>query len=451
MKKTMNRRRFLRCSAGGTSAMVALPLLPSMFASDAAYAAEVADKQRFFAFYVPNSTVEPRWFPQNPQKKDFSLMGTGLEAFEVAGHKEKISLYQGMYCVGQNGTGNPHMRAIAGFLTGAAIPNDRIQNHKISLDKALANYHQANNSTRIHSLQLSGNPELDAANNNNYNNRLKNALNFNAQGQIMPTEANIKAVYDRLFAGANQEETDNAINRRAELKLSVLDQVKADREKIMSRLGASDKIIVEEYFESIRQVEQQIDALTQPVVCNVTPMDVPTYSNTARNNAIGEHSRITSKILALAFQCDVTRVATYMAGGEAAGCNYNDININMHFHNAISHSRNNAAQAERHHQIDRFHSELVANFMTELENIPSGEGSLLDNTCIVYGSGLANGTTHSLNGISLLVAGNFGEFEHGTYHNLTNRNHADLMNTLYQQMGLPDDQFGDSFLTVPVA
>ena len=442
MKKVINRRSFLR---GGAGTMVALPLLEAMFTSSAAFADAPGLHPRLFSFYVPNSTIEPRWYPKNGTKTNFDLTNTALAPFQEMGFKNDISLYQGLSSAGKYGSGNAHMRAIAGFLTGAAIRNDAVTTHKISIDQALANAHQQASPTRIHSLQLAGNPELDSPNNNRYNNQLKNSLAFDASGRILPNTANLKNVFDKLFAGMDPGEATTAVNRRQALQLSVLDSIKRDRDKLMQTLGQADRQRMEEYFTSLRELEMQINSETMaPVVggCTVPNINAPATSDTARNNRIGDHAKIMAKIMAAAFRCDLTRVVTYMSGGEAAGCSYADIGVNLHFHNSISHNR--GQHEDLHHKIDTFHSELVANTMKELESVPHGAGTLLDGTAIIYGAGLGNGDNHSLDRIAFLVGGRFGNFQHGRHHTLNGVNHAEVLNTVRRELGLAGNSFGDS-------
>lgn len=453
MKKLIDRRKFLRCSAGGVGTVVGLPLLEAMFASSSAFADAPGLHPRFFGFYTPNGTIEPQWFPKGGSKTNFDLKNTALEPFQTAGLVNSISLYQGLFNTGKNGSGNGHMRAIAGFLTGAKLPNDDITRHKVSLDQALANEYFNTAPTKIHSLQLAGNPELDVPKaNSSYNNLLKNALSFDVQGRILPNTANLKEVFDKLFLGSSGSQATAGISQRDVLKTSVLDAVKEEREALFKKLSAHDSSILDEYFTSIRSLENQL-AAPEPTMpggqsCQAPNVNPPALDDGKRNNAIGDHARIAAKIVAMAFQCDLTRSVTYMAGGEAAGCNYNDIGIGRHFHNSISHNR--SSLGDEHHQIDTFHSELAANFMLEMEAINHGGGTLLDGTAIIYGAGLGNGDNHSLNDISLLVGGRFGDFQHGRHHVLKGENHAKLINTVYQEMNLPGT-IGDSTARVPIS
>ncbi len=156
------------------------------------------------------------------------------------------------------------------------------------------------------------------------------------------------------------------------------------------------------------------------------------------NHYIGEHARLTAELLA--FQCDVTRVATYMSSGEASKTKYPEININIKFHDQISH--NKGAYNDEHHAIDTYHSELFAHFLEVFSDTPHGDGTLMDGTCLLFGSGLGNGDAHSMNNIGLLMAGNVGGVNPGKYHaDMSGAPHSRLLNTLRDEMGLPAEKF----------
>lgn len=439
MRKKLHRRTLLRCAAGGAAATIALPRLEAMFTSDKAFAQEGVHP-RFISFYVPNGIIEDQWYPDGPSGTNYDLTGTALEPLEA--HRGHLSILRNLRSAGLDGTGNGHMRGISGFLTGAAIPNDAVATHRISIDQIIGDHYEAVAPTRIHSLQLAGNNELDSPLNNQYNNRLKNSLSFDREGRILPNTANLRAVYDRLFAGSDVGATDEAAARRALMRQSVLDHVGDERERLVMGLGTSDRLRVEEYFDAIRGLERLIEAPSDS--CDAGERGLfPVYADGPRLAAIGEHARQTAMLIGLAFACDLTRSVTYMAGGEAAGCMYSDIGINQHFHNNISHDRAN--KEHLHHQIDTFHSELVAGFLDVLQSTSSGEGTLLDKTLLLYGSGLGDGDQHLLTEVATLVAGRVGRFANGRYHNdLGGRpNGVALMNIL-EEMEIPATGIGDN-------
>lgn len=434
MNKMFSRRTLLKCGSGGLATLIALPPLEAMFGSDRAYAQATSKRSRFLAMYTPNGTIQERWAPNaaGAVARSFSLTGTALAPLER--HKSDLTVFRNLDSAGKTGGGNAHMRAIAAFLTGIAIPNDTIARHQVSIDQWIADALKARAPTRVHSLQLAGNNELDPPNNTRYNNLLKNSLAFDREGRILPNTANLKLVFERLFRGENTGESAAEAARRAQMRNSVLDSVRSDRLALEAQLGTSDKRRLDEYFESLRALELELD--NESSACSVAGLATPAATaDGPRLNAIGNHAKLAGKLLALAFRCDITQVATYMAGGEATGCGYSELAINQHFHNSISHNR--AGKADLHHQIDRFHSELVASWLDELEGTSYGEGTLLDGTAVLYGAGLGNADSHSLTSIGLVLAGRFGNIKQGALRaNMNGESHARVLHTIISELGL---------------
>ncbi len=441
MKTKLNRRRFLRCMAGGVGTLMGLPLLEGMFSTDRAFAQASQLHPKFFSFYLPNGVIQDNWWPATGSGPNFSLMGSSLEALEP--HKDSISLFKGLRNAGSfDGGGNAHMRAISAFLTGKPIANDQVARHEVSFDQALAEHYKATAPTPIASLELAGNTKIDPPNNASYNNDLKNALTFDSNGNILPTTTDLRAVYDRLFAGYTPGGADADARRRLAIKNSVIDYVKEERATVERHLGAGDAQRIDQYFTAIRELERRLEAFeNDQASCDLEAAEQPkSYNDANDNHFIGEHSRLTSKMVALAFACDTTRVVTYMSSGEASKTRYPEIGLDIVFHDQISH--NQAGFKNQHAEIDAYHAALVSTMLDEFEATPHGDGTLLDNTCVLMGSGLGNGDAHSMYNIAMLVAGRFGNINPGQfYDDLNGRTHAEVLNALRVEFGLPTTLF----------
>ncbi len=437
-KNLLGRRKFL---AAGLGTAVALPLLEFNFGSQQALAQAGMEHTRFVCFYLPNGVIQNQWWPGSGSGGNFDLTGTALAPLQA--HRDSLSIFKNFRNVARaEGSGNAHMRAISGFLSGMPIPNDRVTRHEISFDQALADHYADVAPTPIHSLQLAGNNKIDPPNNTSYNNNLKNALNFDREGRIMPTTANLRAVFNRAFQGVDTSQANRDAQERAFLRRSVLDYVKKERASINSNLGAGDKLRLEQYFDSIRELERRLDAFeeTNGSMCG-EDADVPkSYDDNRDNHFIGEHARLTANLMAVMFQCGMTRVMTYMSSGEASKTEYPELDIHLKFHDAISH--NQGTYSTQHHRIDTYHSELVANFLDVFEATPHGSGTLLDGTCVLMGSGLGNGDAHSMDNIAMMMAGRFGSVQQGRFYNdMGGDHHSRLLNTIRQEMNLPSGVF----------
>ena len=439
-KGLWGRRQFLAAGLGTT---LALPLLELPFGSESALAQASVEHTRFMCFYLPNGVIQSQWWPDSGSGSSFDLTGTALAPLQP--HKNNISVFKNFRNVGRSsGGGNAHMRAISAFLTGMPIPNDRINRHHISFDQALADHYAAVAPTPIHSLQLAGNNKIDPPNNSSYNNTLKNALNFDREGRILPTTADLRAVFNRAFQGVDTSQTNRDAQERAFLRRSVLDYVSKERATISPKLGLNDRLRLEQYYDTIRELERRLDAfddLNNPgEMCGAGTQAPKSYDDNRDNHFIGEHARLTADLLAVLYQCGLTRVATYMSSGEASKTEYPELNIHLKFHDAISH--NQGAHRDKHHRIDTYHAELVANLLDVFEATPHGTGTLMDGTCVMMGSGLGSGDAHSMDNIAMMMAGRFGSVRQGRfYNNMNGNNHSRLLNAIRLEMGLPPNVF----------
>ena len=436
----LGRRQFL---AAGIGTAVALPLLEWHLGSQGALAQASVAHTRFVCFYLPNGVIQNQWWPQSGSGASFDLSGTALAPLQQ--HKGALSIFKNLRNVGRSsGGGNAHMRAISAFLTGMPIPNDRITRHEISFDQALADHYAEVAPTPIHSLQLAGNNKIDPPNNASYNNNLKNALSFDHEGRILPTTANLRAVFDRAFQGVDASQATQDAKERAFLRRSVLDHVSRERASLNAKLGANDTLRLEQYFDSIRELERRLDAFDEMDggggQCGQDASAPKSYDDNRDNHFIGEHARLTANLMALLFQCELTRVATYMSSGEASKTEYPELDIHLKFHDAISH--NQGAHRGKHHRIDTYHAELVAHFLDVFEATPHGAGTLLDGTCLLMGSGLGNGDAHSMDNIAMMMAGRFGSIQQGRfYEDMSGDDHSRLLNAISQEMNLPAGVF----------
>ena len=449
----IHRRTFLKGQCGGLATLLALPLLEIMGTGPKAFG-QSATPMRFICLYHPNGVIQPgsnykEWWPKAQSGGNFSINNSAFEAIDPS-LAPYLSFVRGINNGG--GGGNAHMQGIS-QLTGQPISNDRINRHSISLDQFLADeFTKRHGNFRIKSLDLAANNELDRPNNNVYNNALKNALSFNKDGSIRPRRANLREVFQSYFAGLSSTATKTELSKRDFLKKSVLDTVLQSRNQLFQKLGQNDKQTVEAYFSEVRAAELKIQSNYESSdQCNV-PQSNPfsAFSDTDRLNRIDRHSDLTVDLIALALKCDLTRVATYMLGGEAAGCHYQEIGVNTHFHNTLSHTNwssgsDNSTNIQKHRKIDAYHVSILEKLMKKLREQKEGSGSILDNTAILMGSGLAKGYSHSLRDIPIVIAG--GAIQGGKFiQNFSGSNRPSRVHlSIIHAMGLKDiNRFGNN-------
>jgi hypothetical protein len=255
----------------------------------------------------------------------------------------------------------------------------------------------------------------------------------------LPKETNPASVFDRLFAGVDPNMSAAAAERRRRLKQSVLDSVKDDANALHAKLGTTDRRKVDEYLTGVRELELRIASTQTPVpVC--TPGGRPSgYTD------IRDHTKQMLDLIVLAFQCDVTRVATFMLRN--AGSNYPFTFLGISGgHHSLSHHQGNTSNLAALEQIDRWEVEQLAYLLTQMKKVVEPDGTLLDNSAVFFSSEIEDGDTHSHLNMPILVAGKAGgkltPGRHVRY--TTELSVANLFVSLLDAVGAPVASFGNS-------
>jgi hypothetical protein len=257
----------------------------------------------------------------------------------------------------------------------------------------------------------------------------------------MPPELNPRSAFERLF-GTEDFSLDPATRaRRAEYRKSILDMVREDTGKLIGTLGPSDRRKIDEYLSAIREVEKRIESAEKDRHETTPPIEKPAGIPIA----FSDYVKLMFDLQALAFQADLTRVTTLMLGREGSMRVYSEIGI-PDPHHPLTHHRNNADWIEKVARINRFHTELFAYFLNKLKSTPDGDGTLLDHSMVVYGSGLADGNRHTHESLPILMAGrgdgSLKPGRHIVYPSGTPMTNFYL--TLLDRMGVRPDKIGDS-------
>lgn len=398
-KKQLSRRTFLR----GLGVTIALPWLESMGPlTNWATAATKgmtgqATPNRMAFLYVPNGKIMEEWTPQT--------VGAGFELTNILkpleNIKDKTLVLSGLTAdkARANGDGGgDHARAMAAFLTGAQPrKTSGTDIHAgISVDQAAAT--QIGNQTRIPSLELGIDKGYRAGNcDSGYSCVYSSTMAWKSATQPLPKEVNPKLAFERLFS--TEPDAERA-QRDAERK-SILDFVRQDSKDLIQKVSGNDARKLDEYFSSIRDIEQRIESAEKfPPIENVefaAPDDIPSNFQ--------EHVRLMMDLIILAFQTDVTRIATFVIANEGSNKTYPAVNVSEGHHN-LSHHGGDEDKIAKILRINIFHTEQLAYFLEKLDAIPEGEGTLLDHSMIVYGSGNADGNRHSHHDLPILLAGN---------------------------------------------
>lgn len=441
MRTPISRRTVLR----GLGAAVALPWLESM-APGLARASQTSQGSaaplRLAFFYVPNGVHMPAWRPDKVGG-DIQLPATltPLERF-----KEELLVLSGLAQDNAHAKGDgpgDHARSLACFLTGTHPRKTDGANIRagVSVDQVAAQ--QVGYRTRFPSLELGIERGAQSGNcDSGYSCAYSSNISWRSESVPMAKEINPRLVFERLFASEDPSQAAEGRGRRQRYKRSILDFVAEDASQLKSRLGVGDQRKMDEYLMALRELEVRIAALDNPVKVELPegytrPTGIP--------KDYQEHIRLMFDLLALAFQTDVTRIATFMYANEGSNRSYAFLGA-PEGHHDLSHHGNDPEKHEKLAKINAFHIEQFAYFLDRLKASPEGESNVLDNSLIVYGSGISDGNQHNHNDLPVLLAGKGGgtikSGRHVAYPENTPLNNLYL--SILDRMGTPVDALGDS-------
>jgi hypothetical protein len=251
-------------------------------------------------------------------------------------------------------------------------------------------------------------------------------------------EANPRKMFYRLFGqGDTAEEREDIVSETG----SLLDLVHDNAATLRRELGPSDRLMMDQYLDSVREIERQVQKLQEQDFSGLDLPDAPV----GIPNAFTQHVDMMFDLMALAYQANLTRVATYMLDREVSMRTYNHIGISDAFH-PLSHHQNDPAKLDRLARVQQWHVSTFARFVDKLAQMPDGDGTLLDHMAILYGSGMGNSDLHDCNRVPAVIAGRANGAIRGGQHVAAAPDTplANLMLTLLDKSGIEVSRFGDS-------
>ncbi|MBX6314620.1 MAG: DUF1552 domain-containing protein [Isosphaeraceae bacterium] len=398
---------------------------------------------RMAFLYIPNGVHMPAWTPE-AIGADFKLPPI-LEP--LAPLKEDLLVLSGLaqknaFSLG-DGPGD-HARSLACFLTGVHPKKTNGADIKVGISVDQVAAQKIGHATRFPSLELGCERGAQAGNcDSGYSCAYSSNISWRSESTPMAKEINPRLVFERLFASDRAKEVGDARARRERYKKSILDFVIEDAEQLSNRLGTADRRKVDEYLTSIREIELRL------VRAETTSADLDLPSDFTPPVGIpqdyAEHVRLMLDLLALAFQGDVTRIATFVYANEGSTRSYRFLGV-PEGHHDLSHHGGDPRKHEKLKIINRFHIEQFARFLQKLKAIPEGDGTVLDHSMIVYGSGIADGNRHNHDDLPILLVGKGGGTiktgRHLRYEKRTPLNNLYL--SMLDRMGTPVESLGDS-------
>ncbi len=435
-KKAIPRRTFLR----GLGATFALPLLDGMVPAFAA-AQDTKPATRLAIVTVPNGIIMDRWTPK-AEGANFELTPT-LEP--LAPFRDQMLVLSGLnsnearQLPGE--IAGDHPRACSALLTGVhpKMTSGVDLRAGVSVDQYAAR--DLGQHTQLASLELGiENPSIVGSCESAYSCAYYNTISWRTPTTPMPMENQPRAVFERLFG--DSDSTDPKVRAaRLQENRSLLDFVSQDAARLLATLAPSDRLKVNQYLDAVRDVERRIqmaeEQSTREMPSLERPVGIPpTFT---------EHVKLMMDLEVLAFQTDLTRVATLMTGHEMSNLGFPETGFGDPYH-PLTHHQGDPVKIGKVVQVNRFHTTMLAYFLDRLRSTPEGDGSLLDHSMTLYASPLSDGNLHIFKNLPvLLVGGASGQIKGGRHLSYpTDTPMANLYLTMLEKLGVSIDSLGDS-------
>jgi hypothetical protein len=428
-KKALPRRTFLR----GMGATVALPLLDAMVPSMTALAKTAAEPVRRLGFvYMPMGCDLPRWTPPASTLAALSptlqSLGPVVDQLTVISNLELKNAYPGT-----------HATSNAAFLSAAKAKWTESTDYYLgtTVDQIAAK--QIGHQTLLPSLEMSMDLLQTVGQcDNGYACVYQNNLSWSSPTTPLPAEAHPRIVFERLFGdGGSAADRRAALRRRA----SLLDSVRDDITRLQNTLGPEDRTRVGQYLDTVREVERRIQKAESGASDALPDLDRPVGVPAG----YADHARLMFDLQVLALQADVTRVITFQLARETSNRTYTEIGV-PDPHHPLTHHGNDPDKIARMAKINAFHVSLFAYFLEKLKATPDGNGTLLDHSLYLYGSGMGNPNIHDHVNLPIIVAGGgAGRVKGGRHIKYAEPTPlANLHLTLLERVGVRMDAFADS-------
>src|SRR5690348_6711488 len=405
----------------GAGAAIALPLLDAMFPATSAFADTPAGKtiKRFAFVGFPHGAIMDRWSPKETGTN--YTMSPILQPLEPL--RQHLTIVSGLRNKPAE-TPEPHAYIEQGWLTcvkpwdfGKAGPESGV-----STDQIAARH--VGQDTRLPSLELTTTTSAKIA--------------WRTPTQPLPQESNPRAVFQKLFG---QGDTDQ---ERAQILAetgSILDRVQGEAKRLQASLGVSDRKVVGDYLDSVREIERRVQMAEKASNTELTIPDAPIGTP----NDITEYFKIMFDMMALAFQADITRVITFSMDHEASMRTYTNLAIAEGFH-PLSHHGNNPEKMDKLVKIQQYHTKVFSEFVNKLAAAKEGDGTVLDHATILFGSDMSNSDRHNNDPLPNAILGHAnGKIKGGQHLKYPqDSRHGDLLFTLLERNDIPVKAIGDS-------
>ena len=432
LKSRLSRRTFL----GGAGAMVALPFLDSLSPSLARAADNTGPPQRLLYYYVPNGMHMPAWTP--------TQVGTGYDLPPILAPLAPVQNYVNVITGLENFPANPdgpgdHAAGTGSFITCFHVNKTEgsdIEN-AISADQVAAQ--ALGGATLFPSLQLGTDGGASTGGcDSGYSCAYSRNISWAGPQTPLPKTVNPRLLFDRLFGGYDAAASQAEQDKRRRYRLSVLDYVLKDAESLKLKLGATDRQKMSDYLDAVRELEKRVTETVAAPLCDVMTAPEGSWS-------VQERIELFDELMVLAFQCDQSRIISFMNGNAGSNRVHDFLGISEG-HHEISHHQSIQSNFDKLEIIDTWEVERLSQLLQRMASVEEEDGStMLDNTLVFFSSEIEDGNSHSHSNMPILLCGRGGGVTSGrhiVYDN--NQPVANLLLDMLQRYGVDVDSFGDS-------
>lgn len=432
----LSRRTILR----GTGAAMSLPLLDAMLSNNglAAGPSSAAPLRTAYIFF-PNGAIMPEWTPKTDGENfEFSKTLKPLEPF-----RNSMNVISGLAQDNGRAKGDgpgDHARSASTFLTGAHPVKTAGADIRVGISADQFAASQIGKQTRLPSLEVGLESGRTAGNcDSGYSCAYSSTISWKTERTPVPKEINPKLVFERLFATDNGSPQERA--KRAKYRRSILDVVAGDAQRLSRKLGKTDRHKIDEYFTSVREIEERISQAEQSAKLETPDFEIPD----GIPKDLAQHSKLMYDLMLLAFRTDSTRIATFMLANEGSNRSYPMVGVNSG-HHSLSHHRDDKRKIADLQKIDSFHVQQFAYFLKRMSETEDGHGNLLDHSMLILGSGLGDGNRHRHDELPIVLAGGAsGTVRNGQHIRMKQETPLNnLFLSMFHRTGVKADSFGDS-------
>jgi hypothetical protein len=427
----LSRRMFLN----GVGVTLAVPFLESMVPAlaRAQTVTSAMPRTRFGCIYFPHGAIMPKWTPATD--------GAGFELSDILqplkAFQPQINVISGLehkLAYGSGATAN-HNRSAAAYLSGAFAKTGSEPHLGITVDQVVAQ--KLGQDTPLPSLELMiESTSLNCG--DGLSCSYRDTISWQGPSSPLPMQNNPQVVFERLFGDGSTDAQRKA--RRAQ-SMSLLDSVLGEAATLQKKLPAHDRSRLDQYLEDVREIERRVQKAGEQLSDN---LDIP-EAPTGVPRDVEEHIKLMYDLQVLAWQAEITRVSTFLMCKELSGQLYPKSGIRDPFH-TLSHHSNVKENIDRFTQLNQYHVKLFTHFLAKLKATPDGDGTLLDHSLVLYGSGMSDGNSHNHTDLPVVLAGGASGRLKGGRHiqNPKDTPMANLLLSALDVLRVPTDKFGDS-------